>query len=213
MKIRSGALIGALIFVAIQELIAHPVAFKGANQWRFDFSDSMQSAELYHSYTADKAFGMRYLRFDDHSTEDSFLGVQHNWLLHRWNLPDAQANLYAGIGFGAAQSESHDWSPGGLSFLQADWETRRWYAAWNSTVLYAQEFTHWRNVSAVGVAPYKAEYDQLNTWFLFKAEHTTEFHDNEIQFIPTLRLFKKNIFVEAGVSFEGELRLSFMIHF
>jgi len=80
----------------------------------------VQTFEIYHSYSPRAAVGLHAMRFEGEDDE-YFAGIQHNWLLKRWNLPSAQANIYAGLGAGLAGElgsqfpPSMSISPGSLS--------------------------------------------------------------------------------------------------
>jgi len=85
-----------LLLVSATVAPGHPVAYQGASQWMTGVSGDAINFEIYHSYTARAAWGLHSMAFD-RPENDAFLALQHNWLLKRWNLPDAQANIYAGI--------------------------------------------------------------------------------------------------------------------
>jgi len=205
---------GCLALLDAPEASAHPVSFKGGSQLMIEGAEDMQMLEWYYSYNARRALGLHAARFDfgENGEGAEFATfLQHNWLLHRWNLPEAQANLYAGLGLGGARSDAGD-DPAALVFGRYDYETRRVYTALESTLYASEAFTHAVSVAAAGVAPYKAEFDDLNTWLLFKVEHVTDRPD-EWAFIPELRFFWRNYFLEIGVSTDGHFRARFMIHF
>lgn len=189
--------------------IAHPVAFEGAYQFMLGSSGDIQNLEMYYSYSSKAAWGLHAMQFDQ---EESFIGVQHNWLLKRWNLAHAQGNLYSGIGAGVANAEDPNTSAAGIAFLRADYETRRFYSALDAKWVEANDFSQSIVSAAVGIAPYKAEFDELNTWMIFQVEHAAQMQD-EFEFIPKLRFFKDAYFLELGSSLSGKPVVNFMIHF
>ncbi len=190
---------------------AHPVAYDGAHQWMTGVSGDSFNLEFYRSYTAREAWGLHAMAFD-RSENDGFAALQHNWLLKRWNLPNAQANTYAGIGAGVAKREGASARPAAVGAFRADYETRRIYTAFEVKGMTSEAFN--RSVTSVetGFAPYLAEFDELNTWIILQAKHTSGMDDN-FDLIPKLRFFKDNIFVEAGVTHRGKPMASLMIHF
>jgi len=97
---------------------AHPVAYDGARQWITGTSGDALNLEFYHSYTARAAWGLHSMMFD-RDENDGFLALQHNWLLQRWNLSDAQANIYCGIGAGVAKREGSSAGLAGTGFFRA----------------------------------------------------------------------------------------------
>ncbi len=190
---------------------AHPVAYDVARQWISGVSADAINLEFYHSYTARKAWGLHSMAFE-RDENDGFAALQHNWLLQRWNLSDAQANVYAGLGAGIAKREGSSAEPAGVGFFRADYETRRIYTAFEAKGVTSEAFHRGILSVEAGFAPYLAEFDELNTWFILQAKHMTGMED-DFDLIPKLRFFKNNIFVEAGVTHRGMPVASLMIHF
>ncbi|BCX47771.1 conserved hypothetical protein [Haloferula helveola] len=191
---------------------AHPVSYEGAYQLMLGGTESVQNLELYHSYTAREAFGLHVMRFEDDRDTDLFAGIQHNWLLKRWNLPSAQANVYVGLGAGGALREGDSWAPAGIGFFRADYETRRIYTAFETKLIGSEDVSRGWTAASVGFAPYEADFDELNTWFIVRFEHVSGMRD-DLDVVPYVRLFKDNYFLELGCSLDGEPSLSFMVHF
>lgn len=199
------------IFMAAPIASAHPVAYDGARQWVAGVSGDAFNLEFYQSYTARTAWGLHAMAFD-RDENDGFIALQHNWLLNRWNLPDAQANLYAGLGAGGAKREGESAGFAGVGFFRADYETRRVYTAFEAKGMASEPFNRGIVGAEAGFAPYLAEFDELNTWIILQAKHTTGM-DDEFNIIPKLRFFKNNIFVELGATHRGKPVASLMIHF
>lgn len=199
----------SLLFAATAA--AHPVAFEGAYQLMFGTSGDVQNLEFYRSYSARTAWGLHAMRFEG-DEDDVFTGLQHNWLLKRWNLPSAQANVYAGLGPGVAGEVGNGASPAGIGFFRADYETRRIYTALDAKWVESADVSRGVFSAAAGIAPYKAEFDQLNTWFIIQVEHVTGM-ENDIDIIPKVRFFKGVYFLELGSTLRGKPVVNFMIHF
>ena len=207
MKLFHLSLLGAITTAG-----AHPVSFEGAWQLMLGGTDTVQNFELYNSYTPKTAFGVHAMRFEDERDDDYYTGVQHNWLLHRWNLPEAQGNLYFGLGAGAAKEDGQSAAPAGLGFFRADYETRRIYTAFESKFVGSEDVSRAVTSLSFGVAPYKAEFEELNTWLIVQLEHVSGMED-DLDIIPKIRLFKGPYFLELGCSLDGDPLVNFMIHF
>ena len=190
---------------------AHPVAFEGAYQLMLGSSGSVQNLEFYRSYSAKAAWGFHSMRFEG-DQDEIFAGLQHNWLLKRWNLPSAQANVYAGVGAGLAGEVGNGASPAGIGFFRADYETRRVYTAFDAKLIESADVSRGVFSVAVGIAPYKAEFDELNTWLILQVEHVTDMED-KLDIIPKVRFFKGPYFLELGSTLSGKPVVNFMIHF
>jgi len=190
---------------------AHPVAFEGAYQLMFGTAGDVQNFEFYRSYSAQAAWGFHAMHFEDHQDE-IFTGLQHNWLLERWNLPSAQANIYTGLGAGLAGETGNATSPAAIGFFRADYETRRIYSALDAKWIESPDLSRGIFSASFGVAPYKADFDQLNTWLIIQADHVTGMED-EIDIIPKVRFFKGPYFLELGSTLSGKPVINLMIHF
>jgi len=190
---------------------AHPVAFEGAYQLMFGTAGSVQNLEFYRSYSAQAAWGLHAMRFAG-DEDEIFTGLQHNWLLKRWNLPSAQANVYTGLGAGLAGEAGNGAAPGGIGFFRADYETRRVYTAFDAKWIESADVSRGVFSAAAGIAPYKAEFDQLNTWLILQVEHVTGMED-KLDIIPKVRFFKGPYFLELGSTLSGKPVVNFMIHF
>lgn len=190
---------------------AHPVSFDGAYQLMLGTAGDVQNLEFYRSYSARTAWGLHAMRFED-DEDEIFAGLQHNWLLKRWNLPSAQANVYTGLGAGFAGEVGNGASPAGIGFFRADYETRLVYTAVDAKWVESEDVSRGVFSASAGIAPYKAEFDQLNTWLILQVEHVTGMED-KIEIIPKVRFFKGPYFLELGSTLRGKPVVNFMIHF
>lgn len=66
----------------------------------------------------------------EHALRREFAGLPYTRLLHRWNLPHAQANLWLLGAAGTARAQEHEGRDGmGAASFLADYETTRVYTA------------------------------------------------------------------------------------
>lgn len=151
--------------------------------------------------------------------ERNYSSIHLGYLVQRWNLEDAQGNIYVfgGPGFFHHRSQSHFDEDG--SFLrygaQADFETRRIYTA----LIYSdrRDFDNFdqslddRMEASLGFAPYVAGYKELNSWVIFRTMFSEQFTRTE--FIPHLRFYYRNFLWEVGMSFSGMSQINFMVRF
>ncbi|WP_265594590.1 hypothetical protein [Haloferula sp. BvORR071] len=202
----------AILLLGTAGAVAHPVSFEGAWQIMLGTSGDVQNFEAYHSYTSQAALGVHAMRFGDERDDDYYTGIQHNWLLKRWNMPEAQANIYLGLGAGAAKQDGDSWAPAGLGFFRADYETRRIYTAFETKLIGSEDVSRGVTSLSFGVAPYKAEFEHLNTWLILQLEHVSGMED-DLEIIPKVRFFKGPYFIELGCSLDGDPLVNFMMHF
>lgn len=133
---------------------------------------------------------------------------------HRWNLDDAQANVFIWGGAGSATSSTFAGTRlDGNAGLQADYETRRIYASLKTDLQRSSEFSDRVDTLQLGLAPYKHDYNGLATWFVFQARHYTGQLHSGIETAALLRLFEGGAWVEAGITSDGKLQAMAMFNF
>jgi hypothetical protein len=137
-----------------------------------------------------------------------------NVLPKRWNREAAQANIFAWGGVGRAHigetgANQLSWNAGG----QFDFETRRVYASLRSDYHAAADFSHRIDTLQLGVAPYKHDYQTLAVWFVVQGrQYTGRIHDG-VEWAGLVRLFKRNTWLEAGLTQEGKVQAMLMFNF
>jgi len=63
------------------------------------------------------------------------------------------------------------------------------------------------------VSPYKHDYQTLAVWFVIQArQYTGELYDG-VEVAALLRLFRRNAWLEAGVTQDGKLQTMLMFNF
>jgi hypothetical protein len=138
------------------------------------------------------------------------------WLARRWNLPDAQANLYVRGGAGGAWSDSSDGDrsePAGSAGLAFDAENRRIYGSYENRYVEAGDiYGGFEQKFRLGFAPYVAEYGALHTWLILQVDHRPESTD-ALVWTPMVRLFKGDVMIEAGVSDSEEILFNLTVRF
>ena len=213
MRILLFALLGMGLF--IPSVHARPVSYPDA--WT---SMTMNNAEshwlhLHYSPTARYSLGykLEYWRDGDYTIN----ALQMNNLLKRWNMPDAQANLYLKSGVGAAYSDKGDFDgeidPAVFTGIAADWENRRFFTSYENRYTEAGDIDDFYMQSArVGVAPYIGDYGDLHTWLMLQVDHIPENND-QFTVTPLVRLFKDVHLIEAGVSNHGDVMFNWVIRY
>ncbi len=195
-----------------QWLTAHPTAFKGAISAMSFNSPDMNDVLVHYSFSPRISLGARSVRIRERGLESYSVFPQLSLLLWRWNHEKFQANVYTygGIGANWAQGQK-SWS----SFYgaEADIEDRQLYFSTGFEHLRQKKFRdfHQYRVRA-GFAPYKASFTELASWMIVQYDfkpHAPQRHS----VTPLVRLFYRNVLIEAGFSWKGEWLLNFMTHF
>lgn len=194
------------------EAVAHPVTFKDGWAAQTFNTEKTRDHQLFYSFTNRDAIGVRHLRLAKDRYKNRTNLVQYNRLIHRWNLPRAQANIYGWVGAGTSTGTFAGTQDTVVGGLQADYETRRIYTLAKVDVLNHDHATHVATTARLGWAPYAADFDELNTWFILQGKRITGF-DDKIKLTPLVRLFKGDVLGEFGVSTEGDALFTLMYHF
>ena len=207
-----------LIFLSSRLVVAAPMGFEGSVMTMGDFNQNWREAGFNYALTSRDALGLTHLEFrsDDHKDKREVDTLNYTRLLSRWNLTDAQSNLWLFMGIGeirgSLDNQSIDskfiTSPG----FQFDYETTRIYFATTHKLYRASNLNHDTTSIRAGFSFYEADYEKTQPWFILETKYTNQISD-KIEVIPMLRLINKNIFVEGGVNNSGQPRLNLMYTF
>ena len=197
-----------LIFLSSHLVVAAPMGFEGSVMTMGDFNQNWREAGFNYAITSRDALGLTHLEFrsDDYKDKREVDTLNYTRLLSRWNLTDAQSNLWLFMGIGeirgSVDNQSIDRkfiaSPG----FQFDYETTRIYFATTHKLYRASNLNHDTTSIRAGFSFYEADYDQTQPWFILETKYTNQISD-KIEVTPMLRLINKNIFVEGGVNNSG----------
>lgn len=203
-----------LLGYAVQ-LNAAPLGYKNSWMVMSDFSKTFQELSVNYSTTANDAFGIAVSAME---TDNSLMRQQsteavYTRKLARWNLPNAQANIWFIGGLGSTTGNMFEGSKTAASpGLQVDYETTRFYSM-ASTRSYLTEGSS-SNITTLrlGGSFYEVDYDQPQPWIIIEARRMT-FVSKQYEYTPMLRVIHNRYFVEAGASFSGQLRFNFMYNY
>jgi hypothetical protein len=197
--------------------MAKPIAFAHGTTVMAEYGGgTMNEAQIFYAPKYFWSLGLGYTELDSDLTDKrrEIVYARVNYLVKRWNLESAQANVFTWGGGGDAylsEANTHEftWNAGG----QIDYETRRVYSSLKTDMFRSSAFSHRIDTLQLGIAPYKHDVDTLATWFVVQARsYTGEIHDGT-EWALLLRLFKKGAWVEAGVTDEGKLQAMAMVNF
>jgi hypothetical protein len=194
------------------------MGFEGSTMTMADFNQNWREVGFNYAITSRDALGLTHLEFrsDDHKDKREVDTLNYTRLLSRWNLTDAQSNLWLFMGLGeirgSIDNQNIDSKVIASSGFQFDYETRRVYFATTHKLYRASNLNHDTTSIRAGFSFYEADYDQTQPWFILETKYTNQISD-KIEVIPMLRLINKNIFVEGGVNNSGQPRLNLMYTF
>jgi hypothetical protein len=158
-----------------------------------------------------------YMRADDDSRSRDLTELTYTRLLHRWNQPAAQANLWFLGGIGELRRHDREInrysnqaavSPG----IQADYETTRVYFSALHRLYRASDLNHDYSAVRAGFSFFESHYEQTQPWLIVEAR-TMNGLSERTEITPMLRFINRSYFIEAGANNFGQPRVNFMLIF
>jgi len=215
MKIRSGLWLGFWL-VAASAAHAKPIAFADGTTVMAEYgAGTMKEVQVFYAPTYRYSLGGGHLslRSDVDGRARDITYARINYLPKRWNLENAQANVFVWASAGRALVDDTDsvfaWNGGG----QFDYETRRIYGSLRTDLHESSRYSHRIDTLQLGFAPYKHDYGTLAFWFVVQGRnYTGELYDG-IEWAGLLRIFKGNAWLEAGATGDGKLQAMLMFNF
>ena len=200
---------------------AKPIAFQDGWTVMLEHgTNTMREAQVFYAPKHWWSGGLSYTKLiaDDKRFEREMGGVQLNYLVHRWNMPRSQANVFAWGGVASARGFDAAGRFSGLATPhfggQVDWESRRFYSSLKSDWFRTSRFSHRVDTLQLGVAPYEHDYEDLAAWVLVQARrYSGGILPGKTEVIPMLRLFKGNYWIEGGVDRKGRVQLMIMMNY
>ncbi len=197
----------------------HPVSFQGATSLMSYNMNNENEAMLTYSVKHYLAAGLTYYQIKNQNVGDgnwvTYTVPRLNWLAKRWNKEDSQANIYFSGGYGSEHSFNENVGVG-LVAAEADWESRLYYISSSYSRYLRQNDNEGRrpdyeNIKLrAGMAPYLADFNELNSWLILQA---VKKNDEPVELTQFVRMFYRNVMIELGASFSGGWGFNYMVHF
>ena len=209
------AAIALLASLAALPALCGPMGFKDSWMVMGDLSPNWQEVFLNYALTPRDAVGVSALRMrsDDQTHSRRANEVIYTRLVSRWNMPDAQANIWFLAGAGSVTGDDFAGaktliSPG----LQVDYETTRFYISAAARLYRADGLNHDYGSARIGFSFYEVDYDQVQPWLVLEVRRMQGL-SSKTEVTPMLRLIHNRYFVELGVNADSQVRANFMYTF
>jgi hypothetical protein len=194
---------------------AAPMGFKDSSMAMGDFSPNWRESWVNHAVSSRDAIGAGAIdmRSDDKAKARTLAELNYTRLVSRWNLVDAQANVWFFASVGSMRG--NDFAGSKLAFapgVQVDYETTRIYLAATARLYRAQGLNHDFGSVRAGFSFYEVDYDETQPWLVLEARRMRGLSD-KTEITPMLRLIHKRYFVELGVSNAKQARANVMYVF
>jgi hypothetical protein len=187
---------------------ARPVSFKGSTMVMSTSQPTQVTLTADHTPFRRASFGVTYQWLSRADGVAQFLAPEVNLLGFRHNAHDWQANLFLTAAPGGLRS-ANTTSPAGLASVEADAESRRWYVLGAARYLRStQDFSDFQATGRVGLAPFVAEFDQINPWVILQYQYMPGFQNRHV-ITPMVRLLYQGVLLEVGASLRGEWTVNF----
>jgi hypothetical protein len=190
---------------------ARPVSYVGGTMLMFENDEMGHAVAVDYTFNPNYAVGL-YARKEKGDKNFTTVGPQFNSRLKRWNMPDAQANIYNVTGVGVATLDGHSQPSLWTSFM-ADYGTRRIFTAYEIKAQMAGDIDRSLSQRArVGVSPYKGNYDEVIPWLMLQVDyHPSE--ENTWVATPLVRAFYHTSLVELGYSSNHQVMFNWIQQF
>lgn len=208
-------LLASLALVWAIPAFSGPMGFKDSWMAMGDISPNWQEVFANYALTPRDAIGASTLtmRSDDEALNRQVLEATYTRLLKRWNLPQAQANIWFLGGLGSVTGNDFSGAKAIASpSIQVDYETTRIYASATARLYRAEGINHDFASARLGFSFYEVDYDETQPWLIVEARRVNGLSD-QTEVTPMLRLIHKRYFVEMGVNNSSQGRINFMYIF
>ena len=214
--VKTSSIVSALLLISHQPFIyAAPMSFKGSITSMSTMSERYSSVESSYAITAKDSLGVKAYTSKGNGYKLKVGELVYLRRLLRINKKHSQTNLWLFTGAGTmslernVQDDDHSYlSP----TLQFDYETKRVYGLISHQILRVGHENFDTTKIEGGFSFYETGYNETQPWLLLKAKNTNSIF-NKIEYTPTLRLINKTIFMDAGVTTDGDPSIHLMYTF
>ena len=196
-------------------LQAAPMNFKGSITSMTTISKDHSSVESSYAMTSKDSLGIKAHQMKGRGYQIKSGGIFHLRKLMRINAINSQTNLwlFTEAGTVSIKKNSKEKRDSYLSpKFQFDYETKRIYGLISHKFLRVGHENFDTSKIEAGFSFYETSYKKTQPWLILKAKNTNSIF-NKIEYTPTLRLINNAIFMDAGVTTDGEPSIHFMYTF
>ena len=196
-------------------LQAAPMNFKGSITSMITISKNHSSVESSYAMTSKDSLGIKAHQMKGRGYQIKLGGIFHLRKLMRINAINSQTNLwlFTEAGTVSIKKNSKEKRDSYLSpKFQFDYETKRIYGLISHKFLRVGHENFDTSKIEAGFSFYETSYKKTQPWLILKAKNTNSIF-NKIEYTPTLRLINNAIFMDAGVTADGNPSIHLMYTF
>ena len=209
------AMVIGLLVIYQSGLQAAPMNFKGSITSMITISKNHSSVESSYAMTSKDSFGIKAHQMKGRGYQIKLGGIFHLRKLMRINAINSQTNLwlFTEAGTMSIKKKSKKKRDSYLSpKFQFDYETKRIYGLISHKFLRVGHENFDTSKIEAGFSFYETSYKKTQPWLILKAKNTNSIF-NKIEYTPTLRLINNAIFMDAGVTTDGNPSIHLMYTF
>ena len=196
-------------------LQAAPMNFKGSITSMITISKDHSSVESSYAMTSKDSLGIKAHQMKGRGYRIKLGGIFHLRKLMRINAINSQTNLwlFTEAGTVSIKKNSKEKRDSYLSpKFQFDYETKRIYGLISHKFLRVGHENFDTSKIEAGFSFYETSYKKTQPWLILKAKNTNSIF-NKIEYTPTLRLINNAIFMDTGVTTDGNPSIHLMYTF
>ena len=196
-------------------LQAAPMNFKGSITSMTTITKDHSSVESSYAMTSKDSLGIKAHQMQGRGYQIKSGGIFHLRKLMRINAINSQTNLwlFTEAGTVSIKKNSKEKRDSYLSpKFQFDYETKRIYGLISHKFLRVGHENFDTSKIEAGFSFYETSYKKTQPWLILKAKNTNSIF-NKIEYTPTLRLINNAIFMDAGVTTDGNPSIHLMYTF
>lgn len=204
-----------IILLSYQTVIAAPMSFKGSVTSMTTIGKDKSSVESSYAITAKDSLGLRAYNREGNGYKIKAGEIFNLKRLVRINAINSQTNLwlFTAIGKMNIKKNSKNKDYNYLSpTLQFDYETKRLYGLISYKLFRVAHENFDTTKVEGGFSFYETGYNETQPWLILKAENTNRIN-KKVEYTPTIRLINKTIFMDAGITTDGNSSLHLMYTF
>ena len=193
-------------------LHAAPMSFKGSITSMTTIGKDYLDVESGYVITSKDSLGIRAYKAKGSGYKIKSGGGFHLRKLLRINSINSQTNLwlFTEVGTMSIKKNSKEKNHSYLSpKFQFDYETKRVYGLISHKFLRVGHENFDTSKMEAGFSFYETGYTETQPWLILKAKNTNSLF-RKIEYIPTLRFINKSIFIDAGITTDGDPRIHLM---
>ena len=215
-KLNKFYLILILLIISNQSILfAAPMSFKGSVTSMATASKDYFSLESSYVMTSKDAIGVRTYTSKGNGYNVKAGGIFYLRKLMRINAIKSQTNLWLFTGAGTINIKKNlkDKDYSYLSpILQFDYETKRLFGLVSQQILRVGHENFDTTKIEGGFSLYETSYNETQPWLILKAKYTNSIF-SKVEYTPTLRLINKAIFMDTGITADGDPSFHMMYTF